>query len=222
MLRADLHLHTLYSPECTSPLEGIISRCIKAGINCIAVSDHNCIQGALEMKRIAPFTVIVAEEIMTTRGEIMGLFLSEEVPRGLPPQEAAARVKAQGGLVGVPHPFDRLRSRSAICRNLEELLPYIDIIEVFNSRTLMAGNNRSALDFARRHGLPASAGSDAHSLGEIGNAYVEMPEFEDAQGFLQALREGRVCGRLAGPGVHFITTMNRVAKLLGMGRSPRP
>ncbi|MFC1944201.1 PHP domain-containing protein [Chloroflexota bacterium] len=211
MLKADLHIHTLYSPECTTTLESITSLCLARGINCIAVADHNCIAGAVEMKRLAPFTVIVAEEIMTTRGEIMGMFLKEEVPKGLPPKEAAARVKVQGGLVCIPHPFDQLRTRSAIRRNLDELLPYIDIIEVFNARSLRGRNNQRALEFAQRHGLPSSAGSDSHTRGEIGNAYVEMPEFEDPQGFLQALREGKVYGRLAGPGVHFLSTMARLS-----------
>lgn len=179
--------------------ERLLRCCLEKGINCVAVTDHNTIAGALELQRIAPFPVVVGEEVRTLSGEIMGLFLSEEVPRFLTPAETVARIKAQGGLVCIPHPFDWLR-RSLLRRSaLEALLPDIDIIEVFNSRTVLRTYLTRALSFAQRHGLLASAGSDAHSPGEVGGAYVVMPEFDGPQSFLWALAQGEIVGRRAWP-----------------------
>ena len=107
MIKADLHVHTCYSVDCNTPLQRIVDRCLKIGINCLAVADHNTISGALKLKEMAPFKVISAEEIMTSMGELIGLFLTEEVPKGLSPEETIARIKSQGGLVGIPHPYGR-------------------------------------------------------------------------------------------------------------------
>jgi len=198
LLRADLHIHTAYSPDSTSSLPDIIARCLEVGINCLAVTDHNSIAGALELKRTAPFYIIVGEEILTTSGEIIGLFLSEYVPHKLSLEETVARIKAQGGLVCVPHPYDRFR-HSALRRSaLERILPDINLIEVFNSRTLLLRDSARARQLASLHGLPAIAGSDAHTLDEIGNTYVELPEFNGADQFVQALRQGQVFGRRTG------------------------
>ena len=109
MLKADLHIHTEYSFDTAMSLESIIARCQKRGVNCIAVADHGPIAGGLRMKEMAPFRVIVAEEVLTPIGEVMGLFLTEEVPSHISLREAVARIKAQGGLVCLPHPLDYLR-----------------------------------------------------------------------------------------------------------------
>ncbi|MFC1925850.1 PHP domain-containing protein [Chloroflexota bacterium] len=215
MLRADLHIHTEYSFDTAMSLESIIARCQKLGINCIAVADHGTIDGALKMKEIAPFKVIVAEEILTPIGEVMGLFLTEEIPSGLSLEEAIARIKAQKGLVCLPHPFDNLRG---IARNYEEIakvLADIDIIEVFNSRVILNRCNRKAELFAEEHGLLCSAGSDSHTLREIGHAYVEMAQFEGSDEFCAALKEGRVFGRRSCPLVHTLSTWSRIKKRLG-------
>ena len=179
--------------------ERLLRTCLEKGINCVAVTDHNSIAGALELRRMAPFPVIVGEEVRTTYGEVMGLFLTEGIPRLLTPLETVDRIKAQGGLVCIPHPFDRLR-RSLLRRSaLESILPLVDIIEVFNSRTVLGGYLTRALAFAEKHGLLASAGSDAHSPGEVGGAYVVMPEFDGPQSFLRALAQGEIVGRRARP-----------------------
>ncbi|MBE0415303.1 MAG: PHP domain-containing protein [Dehalococcoidia bacterium] len=224
MIKADLHIHTAYSPDSNTPLERIITRCLEIGINCIAITDHNTIAGALEMKRLAPFgrqvepslrlKVIVGEEIQTLTGEIIGYFLSEEVPRGLPAEEAAYRIKEQGGAVCIPHPFDSFRSSALRRQSLEALVPYIDIIEVFNSRLLLPRQNAMAHRFAQAHGLLSSAGSDAHTSFEIGNTYVEMPEFNDKGQFLLALAKGDVVGRRANPWVHLWSNWARLEKYL--------
>ena len=116
MLKADLHVHSEYSPDSESSLVDIIEHCTAKGINCIAITDHNEIAGAIELKNIAPFTVIVGEEILSSSGEIIGLFLTEHIPAQLSAEETIRRIKDQGGLVLIPHPFDRYFRPSAIAR----------------------------------------------------------------------------------------------------------
>jgi hypothetical protein len=211
LLKADLHIHTEYSMDSTMPLETVISRCLEVGINCIAIADHGTIAGALRLQEIAPFTVIVAEEVLTPIGEIMGFFLSQEVPTKIPAKEAIDRIKAQGGLVGLPHPFDRIRGIRQ--QALEELLPSIDFIEVFNSRVLPLSNpNERARLFAQKYGLPGSAGSDAHTPAEIGHTYVEMPDFNGEEEFRLALAQGKIFGRKSSLLVHIPTTLTGLRK----------
>ena len=109
MLKADLHMHTAFSLDCDTPPEVVVKRCIAAGLNCIAITDHNTIRGALEVGKLADFRVIVGEEVKSSEGDIIGLFLEEEIPRGLSPLETVSRIKDQDGLVMVPHPFDTIR-----------------------------------------------------------------------------------------------------------------
>ena len=212
MIRADLHLHTIYSGDSKSQLEQIIARCSDVGINCIAVTDHNTIAGALKMQQTAPFKVIVGEEIHTTSGEVIGYFMTQEIPGRLPIEETVHRIREQGGVVAVPHPFDRLRGSAIQRPALEGILPDIDIIEVLNARSLLKRYNTMAELFARKHGLLASAGSDAHTLSEIGRAYVEMPDFDGRDGFLKALAEGKIMGQVSPRIVHLKSTW---AKLKG-------
>ena len=212
MLKADLHIHTEYSMDCSTPLEQVISRCLEKGINCIAIADHGTAEGALKMQNIAPFPVIVAEEILTPHGEIMGMFLKESIPSGLSIEQTISQIKAQGGLVCIPHPFDMLRHSSLNGRILEEIAEQIDVVEVFNARNPLPMGNSKAQNFALKYGIPGSAGSDAHTLYEIGNAYVEMPEFAGRDDFLQALAEGKVNGHRTNPLVHFGSTWARLKK----------
>ena len=212
-LKADFHIHTEYSLDCTTALEDIISRCLETGINCIAVTDHEAIEGAFKMKEIAPFKVVIAEEILTTQGEVIGMFIKEHVPVALTIEETIARIKAQGGLVCLPHPFDIYRGLSMDGKKLESLVDQIDIVEVFNARSPLRRYSAKARSFAKKHDLPGSAGSDAHTLPEIGSTYVEMPDFTGRDDFLQALREGRISGRRSNPLAHFGSTWARLKKL---------
>jgi hypothetical protein len=157
----------------------------------------------------------VSEEILTLSGEVIGLFLNEEIPPFLSAKETMVRIKAQGGLVCIPHPFARLRPSLMIRHNLEGILPDIDIIEVFNSRALLKRHNAKAYRLAQSCGLLSGAGSDAHTPSEIGNAYVEMPDFEGVDGFKAALAQGKIFGRRANPLVHMHSTMDRLVNLLG-------
>jgi predicted metal-dependent phosphoesterase TrpH len=198
--------------DCLTPLERIVQHCLDVGINCIAVADHNTIAGALKLKEIAPFKVIVAEEISTPAGEMMGLFLTEEVPPGLSPKEAIAKIRSQGGLVGIPHPFGRSPFWNSNELRSLEVLSQVDVIEAFNSRTPFSSSIAKAKKLALEHGKAASAGSDAHTLGEIGRAYVEMPEFDGPDDFLNCLAQGRIFGDKSGPLVHFASMWAKIRK----------
>ena len=211
MLKADLHIHTGFSHDCATSPEKLVARCLRRGLNCIAITDHNTIQGALAVKEIAQFTVIVGEEVKTTGGELTGLFLTEEIPAGLSPVETARRIKDQGGLVSIPHPFDRFRSSVILPQALEEVLPLADIIEVFNARNTFDQADRQALEMAHTHGLAGSAVSDAHTLLELGRTYVSMAEFDDTtQGFLASLRQGSLVSHRSSPLVHLATTYHKL------------
>ena len=194
------------------PLEKVVSRCLEVGINCIAVSDHGTIEGALKMRDMVPFPVIVAEEILTPYGEIMGMFLEETIPSRLPVEQVISRIKSQGALVCIPHPFDIFRQSSLRRHIIEEIADQIDIIEIFNSRTLPPQNSAKAVAFALKYGIAKSAGSDAHTPYEIGNAYVEMPEFNGKDDFLQALEKGRISGHRTNPLIHFASAWTRLKK----------
>ena len=178
----------------------------------------------MALKERAPFTVIMGEEIKTTEGEVIALFMreplpAEPVPKGLPPVETVKRIKALGGLVVVPHPFDRLRRSPLNARALEEVLPYADAVEVLNARTWVAADNERSRRLSRAWNLPATAGSDAHTLGEIGAAYVEMEPFDGPDEFLRALVRGRVAGKASSIWVHVPSTVAKLVKRLGAGRA---
>ncbi len=199
MLKADFHIHSKYSMDSTTSLEQIIGTCQRKGINCISVADHGAVEGALRIKEIAPFYVVVGEEILTTRGEIIGLFLEELVPSHLSLEESIQRIKAQGGLVCVPHPFDGLRGSALGPVTLGEIAGQIDMVEVFNARSPLLRFSELARAFAQEHHLPGTAGSDAHAAYEIGNAFVEMPEFKGKEDFLQSLAQGTIHGHRTNP-----------------------
>jgi len=214
LLKADLHIHTRYSADCNTPLDRIIARCLEIGINCIAIADHGTTEGALKMQSIAPFPVIVAEEILTPHGEIMGMFLKETIPSGLSVEQTISQIRAQDGLVNIPHPFYTFRPSALDNKIIEEIVEQIDIIEVFNSRTLLPHSSTRAKIFAQKHSLAQSAGSDAHTPNEIGNAYVEMPEFNGKDEFLQALAKGKIFGHRSNPLLHFGSVWARLRKQL--------
>jgi predicted metal-dependent phosphoesterase TrpH len=167
------------------------------------------------MREIAPFKVIVAEEVLTPYGEIMGMFLKETIPSGLSVAETISRIRAQDGLVCIPHPFDSFRHSALKSQVIEEIVDQIDIFEVLNARGILARDSEKAEAFAAKHGLVRSAGSDAHTLREIGNAYVEMPEFEGKDDFLEALKKGKIAGHRSNPLIHFASLCNRIKHKLG-------
>ena len=177
-MRADFHMHTYYSRDCATSPEALVARALRMGIGCIAVTDHNTIRGGQAVAKIAPFPVIVASEVKSTHGEITGLFLTEEVLRGLSPMETVERIKAQGGLVSIPHPYDTVRTSVLSDDAMVEVLPHADIIEAFNARNVFRGAEERARAAAAEHGLAVTAVSDSHHPWEMGCTYTEMPEFD--------------------------------------------
>jgi len=222
-MKADLHTHTVYSKDSLTSPENLVAAGARRGMDVLAVTDHNAIAGALAAQEVADRLreagnpaplVIVGEEVMTTAGEIIGLFLSELVPRGLSPRETIARIRDQGGVVIVPHPFDRLRRGPMTAEALETLWPHVDAIETRNARTTFASDNERARVFAVAHGLLQTAGSDAHTPGEVGRCFVDLPTFDGAESFRQALAQGVVGGRLSFPLVHLHSTHAKLHKRL--------
>jgi len=211
-MRADLHVHTCYSPDSTTSLEEVINTARQRGLDKIAVTDHNRLEGALRSREMAPELVIVGEEIRTTEGELLCFFLEEEVPGGLSPEEAIVRVRDQGGVVGISHPMDQLRHEAAGKGVLARIRDQLDCVEVFNARCLLPADNRRVAAWATKMGLPGTAGSDAHHAIEIGRAYVEMPPFTDGDDFLEKLALGRVQGRMSPLWVHFLSTWAKMRK----------
>ncbi len=198
LLRADLHAHTNYSHDSLATFQSIIDRCLKTGVNCLAVTDHNTIEGALEFQKIAPFKVIVGEEVKSTEGDVIGLFLKETVPKGLTPPETARAIRKQGGLVMMPHPFDRVRPSAVGQEAFEEAAQLVDVMETFNARNLFQRDDDRAATAARRHGLLYAVASDAHTANELGRTYNEMPDFDDTpQGFMDALSQATLVTRRA-------------------------
>lgn len=177
--------------------------CQTKGIDKLAITDHHSLRGALELRALAPELVIVGEEIMTTRGELLAYFVEEEVPRGLTPEQAIARLKAQGAVISVPHPFDRWRSGAWRETDLLAILPMIDAIEVFNSRCVFKADNARALAFAHQHGKLCSVGSDAHYRLELGHAVLKLPHRPDtAVELLAGLTHAEAVCRQTFPFVH--------------------
>jgi predicted metal-dependent phosphoesterase TrpH len=217
-MKADLHSHTHFSRDALTSVSTFVKRYERAGIDCVAVSDHNNVDGALAVRESAPFRVIISEEIKSTEGEIIGLFLQETIRKGLTPEDTVRAIKEQGGLVLVPHPYDRAR-RSVIREEaLLRILPQVDVLEVFNSRTVFAEDDERARRLAAEHGLPVSAATDAHTPWEIGLAYTEMPPFEGPGDFLVALGKGRVVGKRSFVGYHLLSTWAKVRWRLRIGK----
>lgn len=214
-MRGDFHMHTHFSYDCMTSPEALVRRCQDVGLTCVAVTDHNSIKGSQAVKAIAPFTVVLGEEVKSTAGEITGLFIHEQIEPGLSPLDTAKRIKEQGGLVSVPHPFTGMGRSSLSHGPLMEILPYLDIMEGFNARTMDARLNEEGRRFAEEHGLVVTAVSDAHTLGELGSTYTEFPEFDGGPlGFKEALREATYVQRPASKFVHFYSTVNKLRRKL--------
>ncbi len=209
---ADFHCHTYYSPDSDMPPARLVAAALRRGLTCLAVTDHNTMAGVREVQALAPFTVIPGEEIKTPYGEIIGLFLQQEIPPGLSPQETCDQIHAQGGLVVVPHPFDLVRPSHLGEPFLQSILPSVDALEVMNARVIFPWHNARARACAEEHNLPMTAGSDCHMPIEVGQVRMEMLAFQEKDDFLACLRQGRVLGRMSSPLVHFYTAWAKRAK----------
>jgi glycosyltransferase involved in cell wall biosynthesis len=193
LIDVDLHMHTDHSYDCATPVEVLLAEARARGLGAIAITDHNEISGALEARAKADgLTVIVGEEVKTAeQGEVIGLFIEQKIPRGMTLQETIAEIKRQGGLVYVPHPFDRMHSVPDY-EHLLSVIDDVDAIEVFNPRIAISEFNEEAVRFAAKYRIPAGAGSDAHVPQGLGSVRIRMRDFDGPQEFLQSLRDADI------------------------------
>ena len=194
-VRVDCHLHTAASGDSVLTVEQLADRAKCVGLDVVCVTDHNVTAAAVDAaRRDLGVRVIVGEEVRTPYGDVIGLFLTERIPYVLPLDEVIARIRAQDGLVYVPHPFDP--ARSSLGRMLPALCAEgaVDIIEVFNAKISDPALNGRAVALARTFGLPGGAGSDAHDAPGVGAAYLDMPDFDGPTSFLEALRHAELSG----------------------------
>jgi predicted metal-dependent phosphoesterase TrpH/glycosyltransferase involved in cell wall biosynthesis len=198
LIDVDLHMHTDHSNDCVTPVDVLLATARERGLGAIAVTDHNEISGALDARDKAAeygVKVIVGEEVKTAdQGEVIGLFIEEKIPRGMSLEETIAEIRRQGGIVYVPHPFDRLHSVPDY-EHLLRVVDQVDAIEVFNPRIAIPAWNEEAVRFAGKYRIPGGAGSDAHVAQGLGAVRIRMRDFDGPEEFLQSLREADIIGR---------------------------
>ncbi|MBQ9009263.1 MAG: PHP domain-containing protein [Clostridia bacterium] len=192
-VRVDFHVHSIASPDSLSRGEALYRRAKERGLGKLILTDHNTISGALALQRAHPEEVIVGEEILTTRGEILALFVKETLPKGIEPLTVLRLLREQGAFISLSHPYAMARHGWTEAEMME-FLPFLDAIEIANARNT-PGQNRLAMQFAASHGLAGTAGSDAHGLSELGAMGLELPDFHTAEELRLSIRSARVFGR---------------------------
>ncbi len=193
LIDVDLHMHTDHSYDCATPVEVLLAEARARGLGAIAITDHNEVSGAhAARERANGIAVIVGEEVKTAdQGEVIGLFIEDKIPRGMTLQETIAEIKRQGGVVYVPHPFDRMHSVPDY-EHLLDVIDDVDAIEVFNPRVAISEFNDEAARFAAKYRIPAGAGSDAHVPQGLGSVRIRMREFDGPEEFLESLRDADI------------------------------
>ena len=217
MLRVEFHCHTSASGDSLTRPRHLVNTCRRKGIDRVIVTDHNTIAGARAAYELDPELVIVGEEIATTRGEILAAFVTEEIPRGLSPAETIARLKAQGAFISVSHPFDRWRSGGWQEQDLLEILPEVDAIEVYNSRCMHPRFNREAREFAEKHNLAGTVGSDAHAAFELGRSIMVLEQFEGPDEMRRVIRSGVPRTKWSPPWIHVTSRYASFRKKFKLG-----
>jgi predicted metal-dependent phosphoesterase TrpH len=196
LIEVDLHMHTDHSGDCATPVEVLLQTARDRGLGAIAITDHNEVSGALEAAAVAEsmpdLKVIVAEEVMTAgQGEVIGLFLKAKIPKGLSMAETIAAIREQGGLVYVPHPFDRLHSVPDY-EHLLDIVEEVDLLEVFNPRVALTAFNEEAVRFAGKYRIIPAAGSDSHVAQGLGSVRQRIHDFDGPAEFLEAMRDADI------------------------------
>jgi predicted metal-dependent phosphoesterase TrpH len=203
MLRVEFHCHTHASGDSLVRPRDLVATARRKGLDRLIITDHNTITGAREAQALDPELVIVGEEIMTTRGEILAAFVTEEIPAYLSPAETIQRLKDQGAFVSVSHPFDTRRAGHWKEPDLLEILPLVDAIEVYNSRCMFPWFNHTARRFAEKHNVPGTVGSDAHALFEVGRSVLALEPFSGADALRKVIRMAIPQVKWSPPWFHF-------------------
>lgn len=214
--RVETHAHTRYSGDCLMEPQRMLAVCRARGIDRLCVTDHNTARGAFEMFQMAPEMVIPGEEILTTQGELLAYFIAEEVLPGLSPMDTIERLRAQGAVISVAHPFDPRRKGHWQEQHLRAILSHVDAIEVFNARCVDRRPNERALTLAQETGIPGTVGSDAHTPRELGRAVLLMPAFSGAAQFLAGLADARFETRLSSPLIHLTSRWAALVKRINV------
>ena len=219
MISLEFHCHTNASKDSLTRPADLVLAARRKGIDHVVVTDHNSIAGAREAQAIDPELIIIGEEIMTTRGEILAAFVLEEIPAGLTPQETIRRLKEQDAFISVSHPFDEMRKGGWKESDLLEILPFVDAIEVYNSRCMFPRFNRRAKEFAEKHNIAGTAGSDAHAAFELGRSLLLLDQFTGPEGMRNVIREAKMKVKWSPWWVHFVSryaSMKKKIKSLDM------
>ena len=213
-LAVEFHSHTNASKDSLTKPADLISVARRKGIDRLIITDHNTLAGARAAQAMDPELVIVGEEIMTTRGEILAAYVTEEIPPYLSPIETIQRLKDQGAFISVSHPFDRFRSGAWQEADLLEILPYVDAIEVYNSRCMFPSFNRAAKQFAEKHNVAGTVGSDAHAAFEAGRSLLVLEQFEGPDEMRNVIRRGIPKVKWSPPWFHLTSRYASILKKL--------
>ncbi|MBL8061775.1 MAG: PHP domain-containing protein [Anaerolineales bacterium] len=205
MLKLEFHCHTDASKDSLTRPEDLVREARRKGLDRLVITDHNSVAGARAAQKLAPELVIVGEEIMTTRGEILAAYVQEEIPAGLTPRETIRILKEQGAFISVSHPFDEMRKGGWKEADLLDIIPYVDAIEVFNSRCMDPRFNHRAKAFAEKHNLAGTVGSDAHALFEVGKSVLLLDPFQGPDGMRKVIKEAKYQVKLSPWWVHFFS-----------------
>ncbi len=214
MISIDFHTHTSVSKDSLTTPEKLVAVMNRKGLDRVVVTDHNSIAGALAAHTLNSERIIVGEEIMTTKGEILGAFVTEEIPRGLSPKETIQRLREQGAFISVAHPFNSWRNGAWKREDLLEITTLVDAIEVFNARCTASLDNQRAAEFAQQQHLPGTAGSDAHAAFELGKARLVLPQFANPEELRKVIPQGQIKGGLSPFWVHFVSFYARWRKMV--------
>ena len=205
IITLEFHCHTSASKDSLTEPADLIRAARKRGLDRVVVTDHNSIAGAKAAQALDPELIIVGEEIMTSKGEILAAFVREEIPAGLTPLETIRILKEQGAFISVSHPFDEWRKGGWKEADLLEIIPFVDAIEVFNSRCMDPNFNHRARAFAEKHHLAGTVGSDAHGVIELGRSVVMLDPFTGPDGMRNVIRNAKYKTKLSPWWVHFIS-----------------
>jgi len=217
MLRIEFHCHTNASKDSLTSPADLVRTARKRGLDRLVITDHNTIAGARVAQALDPELVIVGEEIMTTRGEILAAYVTEEIPPHLSPAETIRRLRDQGAFISVSHPFDKFRSGGWDENDLLEIISLVDAIEVYNSRCMFPGFNRAAKKFAEQHNLAVTVGSDAHAAFEVGRSFLELEQFEGPDEMRKVIRTGIPHVKWSPPWFHLTSRYASIRKKISIG-----
>ena len=220
-INVELHTHTNYSHD-SNLFNWLYLIMLKLkNINAVAITDHNEVEGAIKFKKFLKkhgIEVIVGEEIFTTKGEIIGLFIKEKINPGLSPRETMLKIKEQSGLVYIPHPYDEKRYKTVLVESeISANLDLIDIIEIHNGRNIKDHFSEKQLEIAEKYKKVKSVGSDAHTFFELGRNYISMLNFNTSNEFYNNLKDAQLTKAKCLPIAHQVTKVDRIIKLIGKG-----